>query len=733
MPLQNHPAFVASGGASGQVETNDKEKTWFAAASTTSCCQKDGFGDRIGAVDWWNCATNDFSEGVPEEIPGCSHVVTVPYASCAPFKEKDGMPRRENSSPLAGNPSSITVSPVEREAVPLEARSLGSRQGCGATFEGTASLDDSICTDGKSCRGLEMTTCTTATDESACFGVPPSSRDDGRWCNVGSAPPGRDNGQTSARVGSLKGGSGDVCQERPRTPLCLQGSDLQNTPVSSLGEDASGRMSTVGTNVPGAVLQEGSSFIMTSENDDINHSQSETPAYVHEGTGEAAPAKAQSLFVPCMAVFSSNYNFTVTSIALFLMNQDPKYKAASDHVVGNSTVKMLSYAGAIFGMCTMGYLGDLIGRRRAMVFTLSLVCIGALLSSLGSWGDGVAVLLIMGICRFVLGVGSGGVYPLSAVSAAEGAASEQADERSMRVSWAYSMNVPGIMFPYILALLLWWGTHNVDICFRVLLAFGALPALIIWLPAWRMKDTRECSSKDFAKHLASVFVTRHYWRQLLGTGICWLLYDVTAYGILLVQPEITQVIWGNKSSVFDVIWQNIVLNAVGIPGCYMGILVLKRMGVKWLQFWGFLGLAGSAFLLAATSTALKDVAWAQIVLLCLVNYFINWGASITTFILPSLVFPPEVRSTYSGVSAALGKIGAVAGIYTMKAILSSGGLVPMMVCAGIPSLLAALLTWWYVDPVPNTLKSSFLQCFGSLAGVCPFFECRKRAARRFSS
>ncbi|PHJ19352.1 major facilitator family protein [Cystoisospora suis] len=443
---------------------------------------------------------------------------------------------------------------------------------------------------------------------------------------------------------------------------------------------------------------------------------------------ERTACKKQSLLVPCLAVFSSNYNFTVTSIALFLMNQDPVYKEASTNVVGNSTVKMLSYAGAIVGMCTMGYLGDLIGRRRAMVFTLFLVFVGALLSSVCPWGSGVSVLIIMGIFRFLLGVGSGGVYPLSAVSAAEGAGTDKSEDRSMRVSWTYSMNVPGIMAPYVVALILWSCTNDVNVCFRVLLAFGAIPALLIWLPAWRIKEDKTYVARDFAKHLVGVFLTRSYWRQLLGTGVCWLLYDVTAYGILLVQPEITQTIWGDKTSVTDIIWQNIVLNGMGIPGCYMGILVLRQMGVKWLQFWGFVGLAGSAFLMAATADALKGIAWAQLVLLCIVNFFINWGASITTFILPSLVFPPEVRSTYSGLSAALGKVGAVGGIYAMKAILSAGGLTPMMICAGVPSLVAAVLTWFYVDPVPSTLKSSCLQCFGSLAGSCPFVDCRRGKA-----
>ncbi|OEH74867.1 major facilitator family protein [Cyclospora cayetanensis] len=406
--------------------------------------------------------------------------------------------------------------------------------------------------------------------------------------------------------------------------------------------------------------------------------------------------KGHSLLVPCLAVFSSNYNFVVTSIALYIMNQDPMYRQTLESIVGNGTIKMLSYAGAIVGMCVMGYLGDLIGRRLAMVLTLFLVAFGAFSSAVFSWGTALSVTVVLGVFRFILGVGSGGVYPLSAVTAAEGSCSEKVDDRCLRVSWAYSMNVPGISFPYILALLLWWATdQSVEITFRVLLCFGAVPAFLVWLPAWRMQDSKEFVERDFAAKLLHVFVRGSYWRQLLGTGVCWLLYDVTAYGILLVQPEITQMIWGDGSSVFEVIWHNIVLNVIGIPGCYMGILVLRQMGVKWLQFWGFIGLAGSAFLLAATSHALAGHSWAQLVLLAVVNFYINWGASITTFILPSVMFPPSVRSTYSGISAAMGKVGAVAGIYCMKAVLTTWGLAPMMVCAGVPSLIAAVLTFFY--------------------------------------
>lgn len=67
----------------------------------------------------------------------------------------------------------------------------------------------------------------------------------------------------------------------------------------------------------------------------------------------------------------------------------------------------------------MGYAGDVIGRNAAMIFTLSLVSIGALLSAIAPTGTPTAIYATIVAARFLLGIGAGGVYPLSATKAAE--------------------------------------------------------------------------------------------------------------------------------------------------------------------------------------------------------------------------------------------------------------------------------------------------------------------------
>ena len=61
----------------------------------------------------------------------------------------------------------------------------------------------------------------------------------------------------------------------------------------------------------------------------------------------------------------------------------------------------------------MGYMGDAVGRRPAMVVTLSVMAAGSLLSGLAPWGSDTAVWALLCASRFLIGIGAGGVYPLS--------------------------------------------------------------------------------------------------------------------------------------------------------------------------------------------------------------------------------------------------------------------------------------------------------------------------------
>jgi PHS family inorganic phosphate transporter-like MFS transporter len=60
-------------------------------------------------------------------------------------------------------------------------------------------------------------------------------------------------------------------------------------------------------------------------------------------------------------------------------------------------------------------------------------------------------------------------------------------------------------------------------------------------------------------------------------------------------------------------------------------------------------------------------------LICLSNFFQNFGPNTTTFIVPGEVFPTRYRSTGHGISAASGKVGAIVAQALSAGLKNRGG------------------------------------------------------------
>ena len=127
----------------------------------------------------------------------------------------------------------------------------------------------------------------------------------------------------------------------------------------------------------------------------------------------------------------------------------------------------------------MGYAGDMLGRNAAMTLTLSLVAIGALGSAAFSFGSASAVYVVIIICRFFLGIGVGGVYPLSATKAAEDGGDHHGNVDPTAASWAFFWQVPGTMVPWLLAYILTFSELKTSAKWRLILGLGAVPAVMV--------------------------------------------------------------------------------------------------------------------------------------------------------------------------------------------------------------------------------------------------------------
>jgi len=123
----------------------------------------------------------------------------------------------------------------------------------------------------------------------------------------------------------------------------------------------------------------------------------------------------------------------------------------------------------------------------------------------------------------------------------------------------------------------------------------------------------------------------------------------------------------SSMSIRKVSQQQLIALSTGIPACLFSIIHLKYRNVKELQICGFLLIVFFFILLASLYAPLqhgdaKNID-ALFAIYCLLLFALSYGPNISTYILPALIYPKEVRTTFNGISAACGKLGAFTGVY----------------------------------------------------------------------
>jgi len=157
------------------------------------------------------------------------------------------------------------------------------------------------------------------------------------------------------------------------------------------------------------------------------------------------------------------------------------------------------------------------------------------------------------------------------------------------------------------------------------------------------------------------------WRHakiLIGTCACWFFLDIAFYGINLNQNVVLlEIGYAGKTGnawekLFKVSTGNIIITVLGfVPGYWVSILTIEKLGRKWIQIQGFLM---SALFLAILAGRFHSLAPAPfVVCFSFLQFFFNFGANTTTYVYPAEVFPTRFRAFAHGISAASGKAGAI--------------------------------------------------------------------------
>ncbi len=418
-----------------------------------------------------------------------------------------------------------------------------------------------------------------------------------------------------------------------------------------------------------------------------------------------------------MGFFTDAYDLFVIGTVLLLISKDPTIAkqtpfgatfAANAALIGSSAL-----IAAFLGALLFGVLADRLGRKTIYGTELIIMAAGALLSA------AAPTLLWLIVVRFLLGIGIGGDYPVSATIISEHA---NARDRGKLVSLVFSMQAAGLVVGYLAALLILAAGVPVGVAWRLLLGLGAVPALAtFWLrrrvpesPRYLLDVRGDLTAAHEAARHAGVTLTTpaaeghryhlgerlrgswviiarspHYLLLLLGTAGAWFLLDYACYGNTISSPIVIADILRHATPLQTTLAGFVILVMAAVPGYIAALLLMDRLGRKRIQLLGFAMMA-----LCFGTIALIPAVRASVPVFALVfgvsYFFTEFGPNTTTFIYPVEVFPTAARTTGHGLAAGFGKVGAFLGVFLFPVLLAQGGGKNIALALGVAAIAAIL-------------------------------------------
>jgi MFS transporter, PHS family, inorganic phosphate transporter len=426
----------------------------------------------------------------------------------------------------------------------------------------------------------------------------------------------------------------------------------------------------------------------------------------------------RAVLISGMGFFTDAYDlFVIGTVAAILKLQWNLSTTQTSWVTGAAIL------GAFVGAFVFGRVADVLGRKNVYISVAVIMVIGALASAFAP------NLVFLIVARFVLGLGIGGDYPVSAVMMSE---FSNRRDRGRLVSLVFSMQAVGLIVGPLVGLVLLTSGMSSGLTWRIMLGLGAVPAAaVIYFrskmpesPRFqsRVKGNAQRAATDLQRFAGGVvqssstastdsrlmglrefLVNPKMIALMFGTAGSWFLFDYAYYGNTLSLPSILSEVSPNATLVTKLMLTLALFVIFAVPGYLLAVWKMDKIGHRRLQFIGFAVMA-LCFLLLATFPALTIHVIPFVAIFGLSYFFTEFGPNTTTFVLPSEVFPVNMRTTGHGFAAGIGKLGAFAGVFLVPELETHIGLRGLLLVAGIAAVLGFALTRILPEPSGRTLE-----------------------------
>jgi MFS family permease len=294
------------------------------------------------------------------------------------------------------------------------------------------------------------------------------------------------------------------------------------------------------------------------------------------------------------------------------------------------------------------------------------------------------------------------------------------------------MQAVGLIVGPLVGLILLKSGLSSGLTWRFMLGLGAIPAAsVIYLrskmpesPRFqsRVKGNSDAAAADLQRFTGGVIDTtsptnvnsplmglREFLANprmillMLGTAGSWFLFDYAYYGNTLSLPSILSEVSPNATLVEKLLMTLSLFVVFAVPGYLVAVWKMDKIGHRRLQFIGFAVMAVCFLILAAFPVLTVTVA-PFIAIFGVSYFFTEFGPNTTTFVLPSEVFPVNMRTTGHGFAAGIGKLGAFVGVFLVPELETHIGLRGLLLVSGIAAILGFALTSVLPEPSGRSLE-----------------------------
>ena len=426
-----------------------------------------------------------------------------------------------------------------------------------------------------------------------------------------------------------------------------------------------------------------------------------------------------TLFTTGMGVFTDGYDLSSIGIVLPLVLASfgvTKLTGLESGALAGSALVGAAVGAILFGLLAQN------GRKKFYGYDVMLMAVMAFAQIFAP------TLWWLIAIRFVLGIGVGADYVLSPTIMAE---HSNRPDRGKKIAIGFGvMWQAGAMIAALLSLALIGSGVSPDLRWRIVLAFGAIPALSVLYLRRKMPETArylarlegdQAAASDVMRQISGAAAQQAPARDrrkfgevfaahagpIFGAALVWMLFDVVIYSGILFGPSLIAQSLGMSPAIFALLISVVFI----LPAAVAGALLIDRIGRKPLTVLGFVGSAISLGLFAWLHDAAMAAPALGLALFGIYNVMIVVGPGTTAGagILGVEVSPTRIRSFGQAVTVVGGRIGASFSAFVFPVlfgVIGEQGVIWALAATSVVGAIATMLV------IPETARRSLEEING---------------------